>query len=138
MRRATTLGLFALLLAVLTLGVAACGGAQEASPTPETVEGTIPEPDGGGGADLPALDLTGDPEAGRSVWDANGCAACHVLAAAGAAGQVGPSLDETQPPYELVVERVTNGLGAMPAFGDSLTPQQIADVSQFVADSAGG
>lgn len=136
MRRATIL--LALLLAVLALGVAACGGAEEATPTPETVQGTIPEPENGGSEDLPALDLTGDAEAGRSVWDANGCGACHVLAAAGSGGQVGPSLDETQPSYELVVERVTNGLGAMPAFGDSLTPQQIADVSQFVADSAGG
>ena len=88
--------------------------------------------------DLPALDLTGDPAAGASVWEANGCGACHVLSAAGSSGAVGPSLDDTQPSYELVVERVTNGLGAMPAFGESLSPQEIADVAQYVADSTGG
>jgi cytochrome c6 len=136
MRRASAL--LALAVAVLALGVAGCGGAEDVTATPETIEGVVPEPENGGGEDLPALDLTGDPTAGKTVWDANGCGACHVLAAAGAAGQVGPSLDATQPSYELVVTRVTNGLGAMPAFGDSLTPQQIADVAQFVADNAGG
>lgn len=128
----------ALVLVLAALALAGCGGAEEATPTPETVEGTLPEETTDGGSELPALDLTGDPDAGASIWDASGCGACHVLAAAGSSGTVGPDLDATQPSYELVVERVTDGLGAMPAFGDSLSPQEIADVSQFVADSAGG
>jgi mono/diheme cytochrome c family protein len=33
---------------------------------------------------------------------------------------------------------VTKGQGGMPAFGDRLEAQQIADVSQYVVDSTGG
>jgi mono/diheme cytochrome c family protein len=51
---------------------------------------------------------------------------------------VGPNLDDAQPSYELAVERITKGQGGMPSFADQLEPQQIADVSQFVSESAGG
>ena len=135
MRRAAAL---LLLLAALGLGLAGCGGEEEATPTPETVEGTLPETTGGGNEDLPALELTGDATAGSDVWTANGCGGCHTLAAANASGNVGPNLDETQPSYELAVTRITQGQGAMPAFGDQLEPQQIADVSQYVVESSGG
>jgi mono/diheme cytochrome c family protein len=134
-RRSTT-ALAALLLAVLALAVVGCGG-EEVTATPETVEGEIPT-DTGPAGDLPALELTGDAANGESIFASSGCGGCHTLAAAGAAGAVGPNLDEAKPSYELVVERVTLGLGGMPAFGDQLEPQEIADVAQYVADSAGG
>ena len=35
-------------------------------------------------------------------------------------------------PLELVVDRVTNGKGAMPPFEGELTEQQIADVAAYV------
>ena len=35
-----------------------------------------------------------------------------------------------------MIQRVTNGMGAMPAFGDQLSPQQIADVAAYVHESA--
>ena len=38
----------------------------------------------------------------------------------------------------LVVDRVTNGAGAMPAFGDQLDEQQIQDVAAYVVDSTQG
>jgi mono/diheme cytochrome c family protein len=137
MRRA--LSILALLLAALALASAGCGGEEEATPTPETVQGELPtETTGGGSEELPALELTGDASAGADVWSANGCSGCHTLAAAGASGTVGPSLDETQPSYELAVTRITLGQGAMPAFGDTLEPQQIADVAQYIVDSTGG
>jgi mono/diheme cytochrome c family protein len=137
MRRA--LSILALLLAALALAAAGCGGEEEATPTPETVQGELPtETTGGGSEELPALELTGDASAGADVWSANGCSGCHTLAAAGASGTVGPSLDETQPSYELAVTRITQGQGAMPAFGDTLEPQQIADVAQYIVDSTGG
>jgi mono/diheme cytochrome c family protein len=137
MRRA--LSILALLLAALALASAGCGGEEEATPTPETVQGELPtETTGGGSEELPALELTGDASAGADVWSANGCSGCHTLAAAGASGTVGPSLDETQPSYELAVTRITQGQGAMPAFGDTLEPQQIADVAQYIVDSTGG
>jgi mono/diheme cytochrome c family protein len=136
MRRAATV--FALLLALLALVAAGCGGEEEATPTPVTVEGEIPTETSGSSEELPALDLTGDAEAGAEVWAANGCGSCHTLSAAGSTGTVGPSLDETQPSYELAVTRITLGQGAMPAFGDQLEPQQIADVAQYIVESTGG
>jgi mono/diheme cytochrome c family protein len=33
---------------------------------------------------------------------------------------------------------VTNGQGAMPSFSDTLNPQQIEAVAEYVASSAGG
>ena len=38
-------------------------------------------------------------------------------------------------PTALVIERVTNGMGAMPPFGDQLSAQQIADVAAYVHES---
>jgi mono/diheme cytochrome c family protein len=126
----------ALGLAALVLAAAGCGEG-DVTATPETVEGTIPEETTGGNENLPALDLTGDAGAGETVFASGGCGACHTLAAAGASGTVGPNLDDAKPSYELAVERITLGQGGMPAFGEQLEPQQIADVAQFVSSSAG-
>jgi len=78
----------------------------------------------------------GDAVAGKEVFAASGCGGCHTLADAGSAGAVGPNLDEAKPPYDLVVDRVTNGKGVMPAFGD-LSEQQIQDVAAYVSSVAG-
>ena len=45
----------------------------------------------------------------RSSWETGDCGSCHTLADAGTNGTIGPNLDESQPPVELVVDRVTNG-----------------------------
>ncbi len=50
---------------------------------------------------------------------------------------MGPNLDDAKPPAELVVERVTNGMGVMPPFSGQLTEQQIADVAAYVSSAAG-
>jgi mono/diheme cytochrome c family protein len=76
--------------------------------------------------------------AGEQVFASAGCVACHTLAAAGATGTVGPNLDDAQPPYDLVIERVTNGMGAMPSFKGQLSEQQIQDVAAFVVESTQG
>jgi cytochrome c6 len=81
----------------------------------------------------------GDPVAGKEVFlGESGCRTCHTLADAGTNGTIGPNLDESQPPRELVVDRVTNGQGAMPSFADSLSEQQIQDVAAYVSSAAGG
>ena len=67
-----------------------------------------------------------------------GCGGCHVLEAAGSSGSIGPNLDESQPDAALVVERVTNGMGAMPAFEGQLDEQQIQDVAAYVVASTQG
>jgi cytochrome c6 len=63
------------------------------------------------------------------------CSVCHALAAAGATGTVGPSLDTMRPDAEQVEAAVTNGVGVMPAF-EALSPEQIAAVAQYVATAA--
>ena len=79
----------------------------------------------------------GDPTAGKAVFASAGCTACHTLAAAGATGTVGPSLDEKKPAFDRVVDRVTNGKGGMPSFSGQLSEQQIKDDAAFVSQSAG-
>ena len=79
----------------------------------------------------------GDAAAGKALFASAGCGACHALADADAGGAVGPSLDEAKPSAELVVERVTNGMGAMPSFSDELTEAQIADIAAYVVSATG-
>jgi mono/diheme cytochrome c family protein len=127
--------LIALVLLVLGVGLAGCGGGEETTPTADTVEGTLPEETT---EESPGAGLEGDASAGEAIYADNGCGSCHVLEAAGSSGNIGPNLDESQPDFELVVDRVTNGSGAMPAFGDQLEPQQIADVAAYVVESTQG
>ena len=98
-------------------------------PLPQTVVGTLP---------AAAPELTGDPTAGKAVFTSAGCVGCHTLADAGATGTVGPNLDEAKPDSELVVTRVTKGMGVMPPFAGQLTDQQIADVAAYVVQATGG
>jgi cytochrome c oxidase subunit 1 len=70
---------------------------------------------------------------GKQVFASAGCAGCHTFAAAGAHGTVGPNLDQVKPPFALVVDRVTNGKGAMPSFKDRLQKTQIDAVARFVS-----
>jgi sulfite dehydrogenase len=69
-----------------------------------------------------------------------GCAACHVLKAAGSEGNIGPNLDTVEGlNYDSVMDIVTHGLGVMPAFGEDeiLTKEEIDVVSFYVANSVG-
>ena len=108
------------------------GGAEETTPADTTTtETSTTETSGGGEA------TAGDPAAGRDVFASAGCGSCHTLADAGASGSVGPNLDDSKPSAELVVDRVTNGQGVIPPFGDSLSEQQIAEVAAYVSSVAG-
>lgn len=150
MRRAALV--LAVLAAALGFAVVGCGGEEEATPTPETVVGTVPQtettPTETTGTETTGTETTGtettppavegDPVAGKAVFTgASGCIGCHTLADAGSTGTVGPNLDDAKPSADLVVERVTNGAGVMPSFKDSLTEQQIADVAAYVSSVAG-
>jgi mono/diheme cytochrome c family protein len=116
---------------------------QTTSPTatlpPETTEtgGGLPE---------------GDPEAGAEVFNEIAdptCGSCHTLSAAGAAGTLGPNLDESlqgddaDSIEEAIVDpnaEITEGFqeGVMPEdYGEKLSSQQIADLVAFLAESAG-
>ena len=56
----------------------------------------------------------------------------------GLVGQRRPEPRRVEARCELVVDRVTNGAGAMPSFEDQLDEQQIADVAAYVVESTGG
>lgn len=147
--RRTALALVTLVLALGFVAVG-CGGEDEASPTPDTITGTTTDETT---TDETTTDETttdetttdetgpgeGDPDAGREVFlGPSGCGTCHTLADAGTSGTVGPNFDETQPSFELAVDRVTNGFGAMPSFSSTLSEEQIADVAAYVSSAAGG
>lgn len=113
------------LVGALALVGAGCGG----------------DDDGGGSAETsPATTQTtggeaGDAANGEEVFASAGCGGCHTFAAAGSSGSVGPDLDNAAPSFDAVVTQVTNGGGAMPAFGDELSAQEIRDVAAFVSGS---
>jgi mono/diheme cytochrome c family protein len=147
-RRAVAVLVFASIFAV---AVAGCGGGEEVAPTAETVEGTVggeteTEGETEGATGETAEETTedgegaaqGDATAGKAVYEANGCGGCHALEAAGSSGNVGPNLDDAKPDFELVVDRVTNGRGVMPSFGDELSEKEINDVAAFVVESTSG
>ena len=123
----------ALIVVPVALVLAGCGGTT-VTPTPETVVGTLETTTTTAGPKLPA----GNAEAGKTVFASAGCGGCHTLEAANASGTVGPNLDDAQPPLDKIESQVINGGGAMPPFGDQLSDQQIADVSQFVFDATHG
>ena len=137
------LGLFvavsALLFLVTLAGVFIFAAEEEEGHSTETAEthatetgetlGTTTEAEGG---------ASGDAAAGEAVFAAQGCGGCHALEAAGSTDAIGPNLDDSQPDAALVVDRVTNGAGAMPMFGDQLDEQQIQDVAAYVVASTQG
>ena len=106
------------------------GAETEGEPTEE--EPAEEEP----AAEEPAA-ADGDPDLGKDVFVIGRVRRCHTLAAAGSNGMVGPNLDEAQPSYDLVVERVTNGMGGMPSFKDQLSEEEIQNVAAYVSDVAG-
>jgi cytochrome c6 len=147
----------ALVLLALAAGLAVgCGSGEEVTPTPETTAGTPPtetEPTETEPTETTETTETtdttetteteppaeGDPVAGKQVFlGPSACGTCHTLSDAGTSGTVGPNLDESQPDFQLAVDRVTNGQGAMPAFSSSLSEKQIADVAAYVSTAAGG
>jgi cytochrome c oxidase subunit 1 len=91
-------------------------------------------PEGGGGAAAATTETGGEEHPGAAVFAEAGCGTCHTFGPAGSTGTIGPSLDETQLSAAQIAQVVSEGRGAMPAFGDRLTRQQITDVAAYVAE----
>jgi mono/diheme cytochrome c family protein len=127
------------LIAAALLGavvLAGCGSEGVASPTPNTVVGTLTTPT----STFPkvaAFHLHGDATKGKAIFLAN-CGSCHTLADAKTTGTVGPNLDSLKPDYQATTAQVTNGGAVMPPFKSTLSTQQIADVAAYVVTSTGG
>jgi cytochrome c len=132
-----------LIFAALPVLLAACGAVNTVAPLPETVEGRIPK----------APQVTGDPVAGKALFAAQGCGACHTFQPAGSNGKVGPNLDNVRadaakanrgPLADYVHESLVDpnayvvpgfAQGVMPSFS-ALTPKQLADLVAFVTKSS--
>ena len=80
-------------------------------------------------AEAPAEDAP--PE---EIFTASGCGGCHVLAAAGTTGTVGPNLDESETTLEEAIAQIANGGGGMPAYKDRLSEQQIEALARYVVE----
>ena len=90
-----------------------------------------------GGPEAAAALDNGRIDKGRELFNSWSCSACHALADAKASGAVGPSLDGHEGLTEdFVSGKVTNGQGAMPAFGGQLTKEEIADLAYYVSHVA--
>jgi cytochrome c oxidase subunit I len=75
-------------------------------------------------------------EEGADVFASAGCGGCHTLAAAGATGTVGPSLDASQLSEEQIAQVVADGRGTgMPPFSGQLDEDEIAAVAAYVTES---
>jgi cytochrome c6 len=83
--------------------------------------------------------FAGDAASGAKVFSAN-CAACHAggnnLVVANKTLKKEALEQFGMKSAEAIVTQVTNGKGAMPAFGGRLTGDQIADVAAYVLSQA--
>ena len=81
--------------------------------------------------------LKGDPVAGAALFKVNECAGCHTLAAAGATGSIGPSLDARKPSQGTVKATVSAGAVAggisMPSF--SMSDTDLNNIAAYVYQS---
>jgi uncharacterized membrane protein len=75
--------------------------------------------------------------AGKQLFLTLPCGSCHMLRVAHATGVIGPNLDAAKPSRSLVINRVTNGQGVMPPFGNKLSKTQIEQVADYVSSVAG-
>lgn len=128
MIRSVTRPVTGMIVAVATISLMGCGGGDE-SVTPATDQdeaATVAEPA-----------AAGDPDLGKRGFYQAGCELCHALADAGSTTVGGPDLDDSQPSYELVVDRVTNGKGAMNPYRRDLSDREIADIAAYVVSVAG-
>jgi mono/diheme cytochrome c family protein len=103
------------------------------APGAPTAAATIPAAAAAGSATMDQTRIA----AGRELFGSWGCTACHTLSDARSNGAVGPSLDGNASLTEdFITSRVTNGQGAMPAFGGQLTPKEVSDVAYYIAHVA--
>lgn len=152
-------GLVPFILVTLILTIAMLGAvevfakeehhaAEQEETTPQPAPEPEPEP-GPGPAPEPPPTTTGEQpsgsaEAGKTVFQVSGCGSCHLFAAAGTNGTVGPNLDEALAGKDAAyVERaivdpdadIAEGYspGVMPqTYEEQLSPKQVDDLVAFL------
>ena len=105
--------------------------AAAAAPDSPPIAASAPLPDANG------VVLSEQGKAGRQVFmDAKpDCGACHSLAETGSAGTLGPNFDELRPAADRTVRSVTQGVGVMPSYRDTLSTKQIENLAQFLSEA---
>ena len=74
---------------------------------------------------------------GGQLFSQYACGGCHVLADGGGSGGIGPSLDSNpRLTRDYVVGAVSEGRGAMPAFRDQMSAEEIATLAAYVVQAA--
>jgi sulfite dehydrogenase len=92
------------------------------------------------GASHALADQAADLALGKKVFNEVAvpkCAVCHTLKDAGAAGAVGPVLDELKPSAEQVATALRSGLGIMPSYKGKLSEAEIVALARYVAHVSG-
>jgi mono/diheme cytochrome c family protein len=131
--------LLMLVVVAVPLFLVACGGGETTTPSPEDVQGTVPQ----------ETVAEGDAEAGKAVFDAANpsCGTCHTFKAAGSDGTTGPDLDDALEgkDAQFVLESIVNPdaevaegytAGIMPkTYGEDLSDKQLADLVAFLQKS---
>jgi mono/diheme cytochrome c family protein len=88
---------------------------------------------------LPAVTATLSDQAlaGKQLFNEAlpGCGVCHSLADANALGVVGPNLNTLKPSLAQVQSAITQGVGAMPAYGAQLSVGDIEALAAYVVES---
>jgi mono/diheme cytochrome c family protein len=77
-----------------------------------------------------------DRDAARQLFNDWSCGSCHALKDAGGTGHVGPSFDGTVNTVDFVKGRITNGQGAMPAFGGLMSDEEIDMLASYIVEAA--
>jgi mono/diheme cytochrome c family protein len=109
----------------------------EPRPAPQTPPPVSPPPAAAAPAAPAAPAASPDLTRGRQLFADYGCGGCHVLADAGGAGGVGPSLDSNpRLTRDYVAAAIGEGRGAMPAFRDLMTADEIATLAAYVVQAA--
>jgi mono/diheme cytochrome c family protein len=128
----------------IALLLAGCGGGEVVSPTAQTVVGAVPTT-----TTTSANTAPGNAKNGAVLFHSQGCDGCHTFKPAGSTATVGPNLDNLAKYAqtanrgslaEFVRESIADP-GAylepgyqniMPNFGQTLKPQQIADLVAYL------
>lgn len=78
---------------------------------------------------------TGDPVNGARLFATLGCGGCHTFAAAGASGDVGPTLDQSNLSATRLATILVRGRAGMPSYAERATQQEIADLVAYITSA---
>jgi mono/diheme cytochrome c family protein len=111
------------------------------APPPAAVANRQPDPPAAparpGAAARAAPAASVDLAQGRQLFANYSCSGCHILADGGGSGAIGPSLDNNpRLTHDFVAGAISEGRGAMPAFRDQMTADEIATLAAYIVQVA--